>query len=77
MLESVQSIRSAYPVLIDSLEWFFMILFSLEYIARLLCVRRPLRYAWSFYGIIDLFAFLPSYIGLFIPTAGYLMTFEY
>ena len=74
MLESVQSIRSAYPVLIDSLEWFFTILFSLEYIARLLCVRRPLRYAWSFYGIIDLFAFLPSYIGLFIPTAGYLMT---
>jgi voltage-gated potassium channel len=74
MLESVQSIRSAYPVLIDSLEWFFTILFSLEYIARLLCVRRPLQYAWSFYGIIDLFAFLPSYIGLFVPTAGYLMT---
>ena len=74
MLESVQSIRSAYPVLIDSLEWFFTILFSLEYIARLLCVRQPLRYAWSFYGIIDLFAFLPSYIGLFIPTAGYLTT---
>lgn len=74
MLESVQSIRSAYPVLIDSLEWLFTILFSLEYIARLLCVRQPLRYAWSFYGIIDLFAFLPSYIGLFIPTAGYLTT---
>ena len=74
MLDSVPSIRSSYPVLIDSLEWFFTILFSLEYIARLLCVRQPLRYAWSFYGIIDLFAFLPSYIGLFIPTAGYLMT---
>ena len=74
MLESVQSIRSAYPVLIDSLEWFFTILFTLEYIARLLCVRRPVLYAWSFYGIIDLFAFLPSYIGLFVPTVGYLMT---
>jgi voltage-gated potassium channel len=74
MLESVESIRSAYPVLIHSVEWFFTILFSLEYIARLLCVRRPLHYAWSFYGIIDLFAFLPSYIDLFIPTAGYLMT---
>jgi voltage-gated potassium channel len=74
MLESVESIRSAYPVLINSVEWFFTILFSLEYIARLLCVRRPLRYASSIYGIIDLFAFLPSYIGLFIPTAGYLMT---
>lgn len=74
MLESVQSIRSAYPVLIDSLEWFFTILFSVEYVARLLCVRQPLRYACSFYGIIDLFAFLPSYIGLFVPTAGYLTT---
>ena len=74
MLESVESIRSAHPVLIHSVEWFFTILFSLEYIARLLCVRRPLRYAWSFYGIIDLFAFLPTYISLFIPTAGYLMT---
>ena len=74
MLESVESIRSAYPVLIHSVEWFFTILFSLEYIARLLCVRRPLRYAWSFYGIIDLFAFLPTYIGLFIPPANYLLT---
>jgi voltage-gated potassium channel len=74
MLESVESIRSAYPVLIHSVEWFFTILFSLEYTARLLCVRRPLRYAWSFYGIIDLFAFLPSYIDLFIPTVGYFMT---
>jgi voltage-gated potassium channel len=74
MLESVESIRTAYPVLIQSLEWFFTILFSLEYIARLLCVRRPLGYAWSFYGIIDVFAFLPTYIGLFFPTAGYLMT---
>ena len=74
MLDSVEPIRSAYPGLIDSLEWFFTILFSLEYIARLLCVRQPLRYAWSFYGIIDLFAFLPGYVSLFIPTAGYLMT---
>jgi voltage-gated potassium channel len=74
MLESVESIRSAYPVLIHSVEWFFTILFSVEYTARLLCVRRPLRYAWSFYGIIDLFAFLPSYIDLFIPTVGYFMT---
>lgn len=74
MLESVESIRSAYPVTIRSVEWFFTILFSVEYTARLLCVRRPLRYVWSFYGIIDLFAFLPSYIDLLIPTASYLLT---
>ncbi|HEY4283718.1 MAG TPA: ion transporter [Chthoniobacterales bacterium] len=74
MLESVESIRNAYPVLIQTLEWTFTILFTCEYIARLLCVRRPLHYIWSFYGIIDLFAFLPSYINLVIPTANYLLT---
>jgi len=74
MLESVASYRDAYPVLLQTLEWTFTILFTFEYIARMLCVRRPLRYAWSFYGIIDLFAFLPSYINLVIPTANYLLT---
>src|SRR4051812_39182410 len=74
MLESVQSIREACPVLIHSLEWTFTILFTFEYIARLICVRRPLNYVWSLYGIIDLFAFLPSYINLVVPTANYLLT---
>src|SRR3954451_22514305 len=55
MLESVQPIRSAHSGLIQVLEWTFTILFSLEYIARLIFVRRPLLYVWSFYGIIDLF----------------------
>src|SRR5213075_299906 len=53
MLESVESIRSANPFLIRNVEWFFTILFSLEYIARLLCTRQPLRYVWSLYGILD------------------------
>ncbi len=74
MLESVHSIRAAHGVLIRSLEWTFTILFSLEYIARLICIRKPLRYVWSFYGIIDLFAFLPSYISLFVPATNYLLT---
>jgi len=74
MLESVQSIREACPILIQTLEWTFTILFTFEYIARLLCVRRPLDYVRSFYGIIDLFAFLPSYINLLVPTANYLLT---
>src|SRR3954465_8902227 len=74
MLGRVQSIREACPVLIHSLEWTFTILFTVEYVARLLCVRRPLRYVWSLYGIIDLFAFLPSYINLVVPTAKYLLT---
>ncbi|HKP04579.1 MAG TPA: ion transporter [Chthoniobacterales bacterium] len=73
MLESVEFIWTAHAVLLRSLEWACTILFTLEYAARLACVRRPLRYVWSFYGVIDLFAFLPSYINLFIPTANFLL----
>jgi voltage-gated potassium channel len=73
MLESVKPIRDAYPVLLRNLEWFFTALFTFEYFARLLCVRHPLRYVFSFYGVVDLFAFLPSYINLFIPTTNDLL----
>jgi voltage-gated potassium channel len=74
MLASVQSIREAHRDLLWTLEWTFTILFTCEYIARLLCVRRPLDYVRSLYGILDLFAFLPTYINLFIPAANYLLT---
>jgi voltage-gated potassium channel len=72
MLETVDSIFAAHGDLMRSLEWACTVLFTLEYAARLLCVRRPLRYVWSFYGIVDLFAFLPSYINLLLPTAKFL-----
>jgi voltage-gated potassium channel len=48
------------------LEWLLTILFTIEYLARLSCARRPLRYAVSFWGIIDLLSILPTYAGLFI-----------
>lgn len=51
------------------LEWFFTVVFTLEYIARLVCVRHPLRYALSFFGIVDLLSLLPTYIALFVPEA--------
>ena len=54
------------------MEWIFTALFTLEYIARLLCVRRPWQYAWSFYGVVDLVAILPSFINLF-TSANYVM----
>jgi voltage-gated potassium channel len=72
MLESVKPIRAEYAILLRDLEWIFTGLFTLEYIARLLCVRRAWRYAISFYGIIDLLAILPSYINLF-TSANYVM----
>lgn len=72
MLESVKSIQTSHAILLRDLEWFFTGLFTIEYIARLLCVRRPLQYAWSFYGFIDLIAILPSYINFF-TSANYVM----
>lgn len=74
MMESVEPLHAAHLVLLRNLEWIFTILFTVEYIARLLCVRNPLAYAFSFYGVIDLFAFLPSYVSLLTPTANYLVT---
>jgi len=67
VLDSVADISARFGNLFDVLEWLFTIAFTLEYIARLLCVRHPLRYALSFYGIIDLLALLPTYIALFVP----------
>ena len=67
MADSVQSLSRNYSPLFSSLEWFFTVFFTLEYIARLVCVRRPLRYATSFFGVIDLLAVLPTYLALFFP----------
>ena len=62
MLESVTSIREQYGHELYVAEWGFTILFTIEYIARLSCTRRPLRYARSFFGIVDLLAILPTYL---------------
>jgi voltage-gated potassium channel len=69
MLESVASVRARYRATLDALEWGFTALFTVEYLLRLLAVRRPLRYATSFYGLIDLLAVLPTYLSLFVPGA--------
>jgi voltage-gated potassium channel len=73
-LDSVQSIQVRYGVWLQLLEWFFTALFSFEYLLRLSCVREPLRYVRSFYGIVDLLAILPSYVSLFIPGSQYLLS---
>ncbi len=72
VLESVKAIRMEHAVLLRDLEWMFTGLFTVEYTARLLCVRRPLVYARSFFGVVDLVAVLPSFISLF-TAANYVM----
>jgi voltage-gated potassium channel len=67
VLESIRSLRLAYGAELRAAEWFFTGLFSGEYILRLAAVRRPLRYARSFFGLVDLAAILPTYLSLFLP----------
>jgi len=62
ILDSVESVAREYHALLSGAEWFFTILFTIEYGLRLLCVRRKLGYVFSFYGVIDFMAILPSYL---------------
>jgi voltage-gated potassium channel len=73
MLESVASIKIKYGHELAVIEWIITFFFTLEYIARIIAVREPLKYILSFYGIIDLLATLPKYIGLFFPGSGVLL----
>jgi voltage-gated potassium channel len=67
VLESVASVRARAGPTLRALEWGFTILFTIEYVLRLTAVRRPLRYARSPLGVIDLLAILPSYVSLVVP----------
>lgn len=65
--DSMQSVHASSGELLVWLEWIITLIFTVEYIARLLCVRHPLRYATSFFGIVDLLSILPSYLAMFVP----------
>ncbi len=73
MLESVAPIRLRWGRALYVVEWFFTILFTVEYLLRLSCVLRPWRYARSFFGIVDLLAVLPTYLSLVIVGAQSLL----
>lgn len=70
MLESVNYINVKYRNVFFVLEWVFTIVFTLEYILRLYSVYRPIKYAASFFGVIDLLAILPAYLGLFLAAGA-------
>ena len=73
ILESVRGVRLQYGNLLYALEWLFTLLFTAEYLLRLLSVRRPLRYATSFFGVVDLLAIIPTYLSIFVPGSQYLL----
>ena len=70
-LESVDSINHVYGDELYVIEWLFTILFSIEYLLRLYSVMKPIKYATSFFGVVDLVSILPSFIGLLFPLAGF------
>ncbi len=66
MLDSVAEIHDRWGGWLLAIEWLFTGLFTIEYVARLACVRRPWRYAVSFFGIVDLVAIVPTYLSILI-----------
>lgn len=65
--DSVQPWHLRHSTAFSAAEWLFTALFTVEYLVRLACVERPLRYARSFFGVVDLLALLPTYLALFVP----------
>ena len=73
MLDSVAPIRAVYGRSLGVAEWVFTILFTVEYVLRLVCVPIPWHYARSFFGVVDLLAILPTYMSLLVPGAEHLL----
>ncbi len=73
MADSIRDISTRYGEALYVLEWFFTILFTIEYILRLYSSTNALKYARSFYGLIDLIAILPTYISIFFPGGRFLL----
>ena len=66
MLETVESINTEYGHIIRVFEWVVTVIFTVEYALRLMCVYRPMAYATSFFGVVDLLALIPTYLSLFV-----------
>jgi voltage-gated potassium channel len=66
VLESMASVRARFGTELQVIEWSFTLLFTIEYGLRLCAVARPIRYALSFFGLVDLLSLLPTYLSLFV-----------
>ncbi len=73
MIDSIDEIHQDYGDLLAYIEWGFTGIFLVEYLLRLYCSPKPLRYAFSFYGLVDLLAILPGFLALLYPDAQYLL----
>lgn len=73
MLESVRAINSQYGEALRVAEWGFTLLFTVEYVLRLICAREPGRYATGFFGVVDFLAIVPTYVSVLVPGAQFLL----
>jgi len=72
-LESIEVLKNDYGRVFYALEWGFTILFTVEYLLRIISVNKPLRYIFSFYGIIDFLSIAPTYLSLIVVGSQYLL----
>lgn len=73
IIDSIESVHRQYADLFAWIEWGFTFVFAVEYILRLYCSPRPLKYAFSFYGLIDLLAIVPGILAIYYSDAQYLL----
>ena len=73
VLDSVEAVSANHGDALNVFEWMFTLLFTVEYMARLYCVRQPLRYATSFFGIIDLLSILPTYLAILLVPGAHVL----
>ncbi len=77
MLESVSKISHEHGIILRDVEWAFTILFTIEYIGRILSSPKPLKYIFSFMGIVDFLSIIPTYFSLFIEGAQLLLVIRF
>ncbi|MEE3937393.1 ion transporter [Pseudomonas viridiflava] len=73
IIDSIESIHRDYSQVLAWVEWGFTAIFAVEYILRLYCSPRPLKYAFSFYGLVDLLAIVPGVLAIYYSDAQYLL----
>ena len=76
MLESIPRIDTKYHSFLNISEWVVTILFTLEYFLRIICIKKPTKYVFSFFGIIDLLSTIPKYLSFFIGGSQYITAFR-
>src|SRR5690554_7695464 len=74
MLESVKEFDEKYHQIFSIIEWIITIFFTIEYIARIITIKKPTSYIFSFFGVIDFLSTIPLYLSFILVGSNYLLT---